>query len=169
MVMVGRNEPLAKRRLDLLEADRNEDGTFEYWVTPGAPRIAGAPVGASGRAPVCTLALVRGGRLEPDALVPALDLFHEHRASLAAEAGKSMMHCGPGGLGSHYPYFDYAWAAEAIAELPAEQQGRYRVGVLEVALSGRAEDGSFLDNPLIGRAVGTGFALGLFRSLGAGR
>ena len=41
--------------------------------------------------------------------------------------------------------------------------------MLEVALSARAEDGSYLDNPLIGRAVGTGFALGLFRILGVGR
>lgn len=140
-----------------LEATRNEDGTFEYWLT-GGPR-PGAAVGAAGRAPVCTLALVRAGATEAADLSPALALFSEHRASLAAETGKLLMHCGPGGLGSHYPFYDYLGAAESLAHLPEAERGRRRLELLEVLLAARGADGSYLDNPLIGRATATGLAL----------
>jgi len=149
---------LLERGFDLLEATRNEDGSFEYWLYPGAPR-PGAPVGASGRGPVCTLALVRGGRAGDEQLGPACALFSEHRAKLAAEAGKILMHCGPGGLGSHYPYFDYAGVAECLERLPADVRGRRRLELFEVLLAARAEDGSFLDQPLIGRPIATALAL----------
>ena len=140
-----------------LESARNGDGTFEYWLT-GAPR-PGAAVGAAGRAPICTLALVRAGAREPAELSPALALFSEHRAAQAAEAGKLLMHCGPGGLGSHYPFYNYLGAAESLAHLDSSERGRRRLELLEVLLAARYEDGSFLDNPLIGRATATGLAL----------
>ena len=151
-------DALLERGLDLLAATRNADGTFEYWLYPGVPR-PGAAVGASGRGPVCTLALVRGGRARDEELGSACALFSEHRATLAAEAGKILMHCGPGGLGSHYPYFDYAGVAECLERLPAEVRGRRRLELLEVLLAARAEDGSFLDQPLIGRPIATALAL----------
>lgn len=150
-------QPLIDGAIRHLEATRNDDGTFEYWLT-GAPR-PGAAVGAAGRAPVCTLALVRAGATEAADLVPALALFSEHRALLAHEAGKLLMHCGPGGLGSHYPFYDYLGAAESLAHLPAGERGRRRLELLEVLLAARGADGSYLDNPLIGRATATGQAL----------
>ncbi|MEW6071674.1 MAG: hypothetical protein AB1726_03640, partial [Planctomycetota bacterium] len=53
-----------ERGLDCLTAMRNEEGTFEYMLSPGARAAAPgmAAAGAAGRGPACTLALARGGR-----------------------------------------------------------------------------------------------------------
>ncbi len=140
-----------------LEAARNDDGTFEYWLTGGAR--PGPAVGAAGRAPICTLALVSAGATPAADLSPAFALFSEHRALQAAEAGKLLMHCGPGGLGSHYPLYNYLGAAESLEHLPRGERRRRRAELLEVLLDARYADGSFLDNPLIGRVTATGLAL----------
>ena len=82
--------------------------------------------GSAGRGPVCTLALLHGGRAEVEDLRTALDLFARHRGTYTRERGKSLMHCGSEGQGSHYLTFDYAYAAQAVSLLPSEERGRYR-------------------------------------------
>ncbi|MEE8469692.1 MAG: prenyltransferase/squalene oxidase repeat-containing protein, partial [Planctomycetota bacterium] len=157
-------EQSIERGLDLLEAARNQNGTFEYMLSPGIGSIV---AGAAGRGPVCTLALLHGGRAEVDDLRTALELFAQHRGTYMRERGKSLMHCGSEGQGSHYLTFDYAYAAQAVRLLPSGERGRYRAAVLESVLSGRSEEGSYLDNPLIGWALGTAFAVWAFQALGA--
>jgi hypothetical protein len=159
-------EQTIERGLDLLEAAHNENGTFEYMLSPGMSR-GSIVAGAAGRGPVCTLALLHGGRAGVEDLRTALELFVRHRDTYTRERGKSLMHCGSEGQGSHYLTFDYAYAAEAVRLLPPGERGRYRAAVLESVLSGRSEEGSYLDNPLVGWALGTGFAIWAFRDLSA--
>ncbi len=149
------------RALSCLERMRNDDGTFEYMLnheSEDAARTTNRP-GAAGRGPVCTLALLRHGRASLDDLRAALDLFVEHLELFAREQGKTLMHAGPDGQGSHYLLFDYATAAEAVAALPGPERGRYRDVILDVLMRARTADGAFLDNPMIGREFGAGAAL----------
>jgi len=82
-----------------------------------------------------------------------------HRHGLAKELGKSLMHAGPDGQGCHYVLFDYAFAAEAVAELPAAERRRFRALLVELFLDARSAEGGFLDTPINGWAYGTGMAL----------
>ncbi|MEW6072822.1 MAG: hypothetical protein AB1726_09560, partial [Planctomycetota bacterium] len=103
--------------------------------------------------------LARGGRAGAEELRASLDLFVRHRADLARERGKILMHTGPATQGSHYLLFDYSTAALAAAALPAGARARYREAILEEVLRLRAAGGCFIDNPSRGRACGTGLAL----------
>lgn len=158
-------EQVLERGLDCLESMRNPDGTFAYMLLPGQRGPTGAPIGAAGRGPVCALALYRGGRGSLGEIRARLAHFVEHKDALAAEIGKGLMHCGPGGLSSHYPYFDYATAAAAVAELPEGEQVKYRDVLVEEIMRGRSVEGSFRDNLLLGWATGTGLALQALQSL----
>ena len=81
------------------------------------------------------------------------------RASYAAEQGKTLMHGGRDGQGSHYLLFDYAMAAGALATLPPAQAARRRGPLLELVLAARGADGSVQDNPIKGRHYGTAMAV----------
>ena len=144
----------------------NTNDTFEYfvWHDQNAPRNLSEP-GAAGRGPVCMLPLFRAGRAGPDDLKSVLDIWLRHRKTLSKERGKVLMHAGADTEGSHYVTFDYATVAEAIAALPEADRASYRMALLEEMLEGRAVDGSYLDNPMIGPALGTGMVLGAFRDL----
>jgi hypothetical protein len=150
-----------------LERMRNPNGTFEYMLrhdNEGAPRRTGQP-GAAGRGPLCAFVLHRAGRAEIDDLRRALDIFMAHRRTYAKQKGKSLMHAGLDGQGSHYLMFDYAFAAAAIHALPAAERARYRDALLGQILDARGEDGSYIDNPIIGRHYATGMALIAFQHL----
>ncbi len=153
--------------LDCLEAMRNPNGTFEYMTSPGqAPRETGnGRPGAAGRGPVCSTALVAGGRETLEDLRERLDIAMEHLEELSREQGKGLMHAGREAQGSHYLMFDYATCAAAVARLPAEQRVAYRGPLLEAILNARYQDGSFTDNPIIGPAAGTALALAAFHRL----
>ncbi len=160
-------EEMTDAALGCLERMANPDGTFEYFLfhdREDAPRNT-HPAGAAGRAPLCAYALYKGGRGSLDALRKGLKLFMEYRHTYAKEHGKSLMHAGAHTQGSHYLMFDYAFAAATVRALPEKERGKYRKPLLEQILGARTEEGSYIDNPLIGRHYGTGMALVAFRHL----
>ena len=165
-VGVATGDDLLGDALACLAAMRNPNGAFEYMLMVGASAsgATGLP-GAAGRSPVCELALYRGDESDLERLRGALDAFVEHRHDLHAQLGKALMHCGPAGEGCHYLFFDYATAAEAVAELPDAERARYRAVLLELILDARAPDGAFRDTPLNGWAYGTAMALAALRDL----
>lgn len=159
---------LAESGLDSLDRGRLADGSFRYMVPPpGGPSAKGerGDAGSAGRGPVCTLAMVRAGRLPLPQLRDALDTFIEHKGSYTRERGKHLMHAGAQGQGSHYLLFDYATAAWAVAALPLAERAAYVEPLLEMVLSSRTSAGSFIDNPIIGAASATSLALSAFTAL----
>lgn len=161
-------DTVVESALDQLERMRDDDGEFAYMQSPGADDPGDvSSSGAAGRGPVCTLALLRGGRVEAEALERALYRFSLHRAAYAREVGRALMHTGREGEGSHYLTWDYAMAAEAAEALGGAEALRYRDPILEELLRARLSDGAFLGSPLIGRAHGTAEALRAFTSLEA--
>ena len=76
------------------------------------------------------------------------------------------MHAGADTQGCHYPLFDYMMAARAVSKLPAAQQERYRVVLMDLLMGTRLEDGSFQDTPIMGRAYGTSATLLSLQALG---
>ncbi len=148
-----------------LERMRGDDGIFSYFLFHATDTtMAGtADPGSVGRGPACELALLRAGKSDPERLRDALDKFLKYQHLYAAEQGKVMMHAGPHGQGCHYLFFDYAYAALAQAELPAD--ARTRTKLLELVLAARQPDGSFVDTPAMGRAYGTAMALIAFDAL----
>jgi len=156
-------EALLEGGLDCLETTRTRPGVYEYF-DDGAGS-AGLAAGSAGRGPVCALALFRSGRVELDELREALGLFLAHRHGLDKERGKSLLHTGPDGQGSHYLLFDYWAATLALRELPTRQRGKYVEPLLELLLNTRCEGGVFVDNARRGVAYGTGMALAALESL----
>lgn len=165
------DEEALQRALDCLEAMRGENGTFAYMLWPGQGGGTGEAqvAGAAGRSPVCELALLRGGRSDLARLRGALELFFRHASTLAKERGKALMHAGAEGQGCHYVLYDYATAAQAIAELPEEERLPCRERLLELVLETRRLGGSFLDAPILGTTSSTALALLAVRALDAAR
>ena len=146
--------------VECLTKMRNPNGTHEYFLFEGQePSRATAEPGAAGRAPLCSYAEWRVGTGSKKAIQKALDMFLEHRDELGRERGKSVMHAGQDGQGSHYVLFDYKFAAKAVTALPNSQQAKYRTKILSEVLKMRRADGSYLDNPMMGRYFGTAAAL----------
>jgi len=158
------------RCLDALGAMLNPNGTFSYMKAGGvrAPDATKEP-GAAGRGPYCALALLRGGRAELDLVRKTLALFAKHREGLGRERRKALMHTGDDKQGSHYVMFDYGMIAEAIAALPEAERTAPRDLLLAEILAARLTDGSYVDNPMLGRAFGAAMALSAYESLGVGR
>jgi hypothetical protein len=152
---------LTERGLDTIERAGSGRLTYEYMVLPSGPtrEQPGASAGDTGRGPVCTLALLRGGRASVETVEDALRRFDDTRDTYASELGKTLMHTGPDGQGSHYLMFDYANAAFAVAALPGSRRTRYRKAVLSEVLRAHTEEGAFLDTVLNGRAYGSAMAL----------
>jgi hypothetical protein len=150
-----------ERGLDTIERAGKGRQTYEYMVFPSGPgkEDPEAIAGDTGRGPVCALALHRGGRASLDAIEDALELFDDTRDTYAKELGKTLMHTGPYGQGSHYLLFDYANAAFAVAALPSGKRTRYRKAVLTEVLRAHTSEGAFLDTVLNGRAYGSAMAL----------
>jgi len=147
--------------LGCLERMRYSDGVFEYMLfheKEDAPRRSKAP-GSAGRGPLCALALHRWGRMDLEGIQKGLNAFLEYRHTYAREQGKTLLHARLDAQGSHYLMFDYANAAAAIQQLPQKKHSKYRQAVLKLILDSRSEEGSFVDNPLIGWHYGTGMAL----------
>jgi hypothetical protein len=156
------------RALDALEAMRLEDGAFLYMVEhTSGHRVGGTPGDAAGRGPACALALYAASRTKQAELRARLALFVEHLPTLAREQGKALMHCGPEAQGAHYLLFDYWNAAAAVAALPRAQRDEFVAPLLEAILAARNDDGSFVDQPLIGRAAGTAMAVLALQALDA--
>ncbi len=116
---------------------------------------------------MCALALHRGGAGSLDLVRAALARFLAHRERFQKEWHKTLCHTGPAGLGSHYLFYDYCFAAASVRALPRAERSRYRDALLEDILDARFADGSFEDMPGLGRAYGTGMALLSLRALRA--
>jgi len=145
--------------VDCLERMRNDDGAFEYRLVhdrEDAPRDTPL-AGAAGRGPLCELALLQAGRGSPERLRRALEVLYEHSALYVAERGKALAHAGPYIIGCHYLLFDLAFAAEAGRSLPPDPEHEFRLR--ELVLACRLADGSFIDNPVVGRSYATAMAL----------
>jgi hypothetical protein len=158
-------EETLDRGIECLERMRGTNGVWEYMRQGTQMQPAGhvEPAGAAARGPVCTLAMVRRGRLGFDAMTPAFSTYTEHLAGFGAEARKALMHAGPAGQGSHYLLYDYSTAAEALratdeASLDTGLRRSARAAILRELARCRSADGSFVDNPLLGCATGTGLA-----------
>jgi hypothetical protein len=154
-------EGALERAVDCLARSRNDDGTFEYSLhhrAEGSGRGT-APLGAAGRGPLCSLELFRAGRADGPSLASSVEFFVQHRDRYAREQGKTLMHCGPQAEGSHYLLFDYWLAAEAARELEASSRAVALRPLQELVLAARCEDGSFVDNPIVGHHAGTAMAL----------
>jgi tetratricopeptide (TPR) repeat protein len=152
-------EDLSERGAVCLARMRGEDGTFAYRLLhdrEDAPSSTPVPGGA-GRGPACELALLRAGLGSSEHLRGALDTFLEHSDLYSAESGKALAHAGPYIVGCHYFLFDCAGAARVQAHLPPDP--RVIVRLRELVGTSRLADGSFLDNPVVGRACGTALAL----------
>ncbi len=162
------DEEVIAEAVRCLEAMRRPDGAFLYLVehTSHTP-VGGTPGDAAGRGPACALALLRAGHADAAAVRARLELFVAHLPELAREQGKALMHCGPEAQGSHYLLFDYMNAAEALAVLPAAERAPFRAPLLAAVLAARNADGSFVDNPQIGRAAGTAMAVIALQALDA--
>jgi hypothetical protein len=145
---------------DALEGMRRDDGRFVYLAEHQSGLLEGGTRGdAAGRGPACTLALLEVERADSDELLASLREFVEHLPLLEREQGKALMHCGPAAEGSHYLLFDYWQAAEAVATLPKAERDAWGERVRLAVLAARNVDGSFVDNPSVGRAAGTAMAL----------
>ncbi len=145
---------------------RHADGSFRYMRD--APEPEDNPE-AAGRGPVCALALLRGGSGTLDELSTSLQRFDAQRAALKREWGKDTCHTGPEGQGAHYLLFDWAFAAQAVAQLPRHHQQSFRRALLQDILDVRDAEGAYADMPALGRAYGTAMALAAFQSLGDDR
>jgi len=160
------NEAALNRGYDCLAALRGSNGIFDY-LTMGAelPQTGeiSAP-GAAGRGPLCVRTLVRAGRLEVDQYPAAFSIYVQYLPSYGRESRKALMHAGVDTQGSHYLTYDYATGAEALAHAPEAQideqlRAKIRHAILTELSRCRSADGSFIDNPLIGPAAGTGLAV----------
>lgn len=153
------------RGYDCLAALRGTNGNFEYMRRGPEPIKAGAvhPAGSAARGPVCTLALLRGGRLEDSALQAVLQTYAAHLAPYGNESRKALMHAGAAAQGSHYLLYDYSTAADALRHagqfgVDTETRETARDAIIRELARCRSSDGSFVDNPIIGAAAGTGLA-----------
>jgi hypothetical protein len=152
-----------------LEKMRGDDGVFAYMLRhdSGDARVNTGRPGASGRGPVCELALFRAKKSDRKRLSRSLEIFFDHSEELRQELGKALMHAGADGQGCHYLMFDYAFAAATARELSAGERRRYRSPLLDLLLEARSVEGAFCDTPINGWAYGTGMALLALQDLDA--
>ncbi|QDU66870.1 hypothetical protein [Engelhardtia mirabilis] len=141
-----------------LEGMRSADDWYGYLAVEGVRQPGDAEQrGATGRGPVCAMALWRVGEVRGPDLALALERFFDGLPLLARERGKVLMHCGPGGLGCHYLSFDYLSAAEAMA--CGDVSPRDALVLMERVLELRRADGSFSSTPILGASYATAAAL----------
>jgi hypothetical protein len=156
------------RGLDCLEAMRSPQQTFGYFLrgkdAKRGERTGAGIEGAAARGPVCSLALLRGEREAEEAVQVPLQLYVQNLSGFGEQRRKALMHAGAHTQGSHYLLYDYSTAAEALAELgrdglSSKLRKKVHATIMFELRACRNQDGSYLDNPLIGADVGTGLAL----------
>ncbi|HKE01468.1 MAG TPA: prenyltransferase/squalene oxidase repeat-containing protein [Planctomycetota bacterium] len=147
-----------------LRSVRDDDGSFRYM-----PDVPAAPPGrrreASGRSPLCALALLRAGSGDLEGVRRALDLYLRDRGEIAAQVRKDLCHTGADGQASYYFLFDAGFAAAAARRLPAADRAPYAKAIRDDLLATRSANGSFLDMPSIGPAYATAMALDVLHEL----
>jgi hypothetical protein len=139
------------RGLDALESSRGRNGVFAY----GFPGKGGRPEGGAGRAPLCELALRRGGRSSPEALEAALSLSFRHH-DLLERVRKVDDHADAWQNGGFFFWYDQLGRAQAAREAgSADALAKQR----EIVLSIQEIDGCWVDSHELGRVYGTAMAL----------
>lgn len=151
---------MVERACNVLDSLRHPSGSYGYMTATGRGTIE-RQAEAAQRGPLYQLALIKEGKNRGSvaALKTTLDIYMRHRAHTIAERGKGLCHTSPEGLASYYLLYGYAFSAESLAELPERDRARYRAALLADVLAMRQADGSFCDNPTIGRQYGTAMAL----------
>ncbi|MEK7469909.1 MAG: hypothetical protein AAB074_21280 [Planctomycetota bacterium] len=149
---------------DTLAALRTPQGAFAY-----RRQMAGSAdereAEASLRSPLVAFALKRARKGDVEGIRAALEIYLKHHKHVRRERGKGLSHTGPEGTASYYLIFGYAFAAEAVRELPEKERAKYREALAEDLLKTVLEDGAFCDSPSVGRHYGTGMALRALRLL----
>ncbi len=163
------------RGLACMEALRSDEGTFAYFLN-GADIETATPAsmgieGSAARGPVCSLSLIRGGRESWEEMVPRMEMYVDKLAVFGKEHHKALMHAGPNAQGSHYLLYDYSTGAEALrqgwSELPKDLRKKMHKTILRELRRCLNDDGSFVDNPLMGTDTCTGLALTALLDLNA--
>ncbi len=165
-VQVPVPDALVERAAKVVLSLRRPDGTFDYME--GKNEAVSSIEGAA-RSPLCALALARSGQGDAAGIAKSLAAFFEHRSRIRKERGKGLCHTAPEATASYYLLFGYSFAAEALPEVGDVERAAVRAALLEDVLHLRAADGSFCDNPQIGRCPGTALALLTLRRLDARR
>ncbi len=149
---------------DALDKLKHPSGSWGYmWATSAGSAEKQAE--AAMRSPLYATVMRREGRGDVEDVRKALDIYLKHRAQTCKERGKGLCHTGPEGTASYYLLYGLVYAAEAVNELPEKDREKYRKALLEDVLSFRQKDGSFCDNPSIGRQYGAAMALEALRLL----
>jgi len=157
------------RGLRCLEQLRSPEGTFAYFLH-GADVEQGSlsgtsPQGSAARGPACALALVRGSREQSSDLNARFEMYVEHLDGFGAQRRKALMHAGAFTQGSHYLLYDYSTASEALLQavadggIPERLAKKVHKAILQQVRACRNQDGSFVDNPLMGVDTASGLAL----------
>lgn len=149
-----------------LSSMRGSTGAWEYMRQGDGPHQAGDVLvrGGAARGPLCARALRDGNIIGDEAMKPAFAAFAEHLGLFGAESRKALMHAGPDAQGSHYLLYDYSTAAAALkatdgVAVDDVTRHQVRAAITREMAKCRNADGSFIDNPLIGAAPGTGLAV----------
>jgi hypothetical protein len=102
--------------------------------------------GSLGRIQVCNLALWRAGRGVTQAdLVEGLELFVKHHKFLDVARNKPIPHEAYYANAAYFYLFAHYYAAQVLAELPADVRARFAPFVQEGILKARQSDGSMWD------------------------
>lgn len=154
--------------LNCLEAMRSADDTFGYFLNgvdvKNGKLSSFGKEGSAARGPACTLALIRGERESAKELEPRMELFLKHLDGFGQQRRKALMHAGLHTQGSHYLLYDFSNAAEAMREvgkqgLSPNMRREMQKSLMREIRACRNQDGSFVDNPIIGTSSATGLAL----------
>ncbi len=123
--------------------------------------------GAVGRMAVCYLAEYAWGKCDLARLTWAMDKFLEFRIHLMRVKKSTDWHAGKYANASYFFFYDYWFAAMAMARLPAESRAKYLDAVRGDLLQTCEVDGSWVDTHLFGKPYGTAMALQILKLTGA--
>lgn len=143
---------MVERGVAALKGVRSKRGTFPYYT-----RGASSARNASGRMPLCELALLLGGEGTRAGVEAALDNYLQHEDRLN-RVRKSDYHA-DGELAGFFYYHSMLGAVEAASALEGESKEKYLREILRRLLRMVEVDGSFAEDHEIGKSYSTAVAL----------
>jgi hypothetical protein len=142
-------------------------GPARWTYTWPEPRNFESEDASIARAPLCEQALVGLGVGSEEDLRKALDLFMEHRRGLRDAAKLSESWLPPHAYSDYFYFFATYHAARALTAL-GDARAKRDLQTLRGDLRRIVEpDGTWIDDPAIGKAYGTAMALLVFDLAGA--
>lgn len=161
------DQAMLDRAVRAVRRCRLPNGAYAYSIealnTPEHIESINNVKGSLGRIQVCNLALRRAGLDISDAqLRSGLDLFFQHHKFLDAARGRPIPHEAYYANAAYFYFFGHYYAAQVIAELPADQQARYWDRLRREVIKTQQSDGSSWDYYMnsYGKPYGTAFASG---------